>query len=710
MGGRARIWARRFGGQAAPPAARLRPSLSHAAACAAMLVVVDLVKAHRGTYWDGGDMWAWAGAGAAFLLMNATIAAAGMVLRMVASLRLAPSCFKQPAGTVPLAAIAVWVCIVALADPTALTGEGSIMALATGAGCCALYGFIAMFTLALRRGYAAWPAPAALIGAALGVAALAATDAALFLHPSRPNAVAMAALLPFLVLLLGTFVIAFRPRRSGGALALAALALVAVGGYTGQRVWSQLHQEPGEPAAHNGASIVLITTDAQRADWCAPYGGPVSTPSLSALSERGVLFERAYSLAPWTLPSMYAMFASDYPASLTPAAGFEQWKDEMALYAFQPEAPTLAELLRAKGYATAAFVANALMAKDGSAGMLRGFETSGVWGHRTPMRFGPFEHTPLIQDALVHLGMPVVTERPADTARVLTRKAEAFLARQVQHETARPFFLWLHYMDPHGAYAPPPPFTPPGPGWDVYCNADPYWDTPLTDDRGVLDVTKRQRERIIALYKGEIRYVDYRIGQVLTALDVHQQELRTVVCYTSDHGEEFWDHGAYGHGHSLHEELIRVPMALAGPGIIQGRESGPVSHVDLMPTLADLAGVEAPATWKGTSLRPVLEGGQATGGPVFAAGTNLYSPEGPLEAIITRDWKAVRPIGHRPTLFRHGRSGMSTAQAEPNLNVVSTLLESLDAWASTHRTLAATTGVELSGEVEEKLRAFGYIR
>jgi len=383
-------------------------------------------------------------------------------------------------------------------------------------------------------------------------------------------------------------------------------------------------------------NLILITADTLRADVMSLHGGDVPTPNLTAIGEQGAIFDAAYSLAPWTLPSMTGMFASRYPHGLNPHGNVDTWSDEQLLYRMEGESKTLAERLRQEGYATAGFVANPLL-RD-RRGILRGFDTTAFVSHRAYTKESIFSAQTWLENTLHQFGAPWIVERPADATRALVKHGATFIRDQGN----RPYFLWLHIMDPHTPYSPPAEYAPDDGPWPVYCNSDPYWNTPLSDDDGSLDVSEDQKRHIQALYEGEVRYVDAAVGRVAKIADIETSN--TYFVFTSDHGEEFWEHGGYGHGHSLFDELVQVPFIVTGPDIPPRRDPTPMSAVDLMPTLADFMEVDHDSHWRGVSVATALRAGVEPErvSPVFAQGTNFYCRPEPLQMLVRGNWKAVR--------------------------------------------------------------------
>jgi len=333
------------------------------------------------------------------------------------------------------------------------------------------------------------------------------------------------------------------------------------------------------PEAAPPPAVVLITCDTLRADHLGLYGHPGATsPRLDALARESRVFEAAWSMAPLTGPSLSALLTGRLPEEL----GLDDNRNVLA-----GAAETLAERLAGARIDTAAVVSNWVLRRR-----------------------------PELPDAGVQQGFAhfddrmdeVEPSRPDLRERRATRTTDAALAWLDGRDGARPFFLWVHYQDPHGPYTPPddclrPPVlgSPPEPELAVG-----------TDQRGrgvlpayqVVD-DERRPEAYRARYEGEIRYFDRELGRLLDGLRARGILERALLVFTADHGEALGEHGHYfAHGHDLHRELVRVPLLLRPPGGAReaGRVAAPASHLDLFPTVLGFFGLE-PGTCRGVDLR-----------------------------------------------------------------------------------------------------------
>jgi arylsulfatase A-like enzyme len=317
-------------------------------------------------------------------------------------------------------------------------------------------------------------------------------------------------------------------------------------------------------------NVILIGLDTVRPDHLGAYGYERGTsPRIDQLAAEGVLFENAVSQAPWTHPSFATVFTSLYPTQHGATTVGTRMSEGF---------PTLAGILGEYGYATGAVInAPSLSPKFG---VNRGFD-----------------HYDILEPW---------SERPAD---VVTRSALEWI--DLQHD--QPFFLFVHYFDPHMPYAPAAPYDTlfdPDYGGTLGASFNIVGTAGLREEWvGQYDSwPDPDKDHIVALYDGEIAFADRAIGELIDGVAKRGLRDRTLVVFLSDHGEEFFDHGGLDHGHSLFDELIHVPLVVSLPGRISPttRISQYVRLVDVMPTILDLLGLEQPPHLEGVSLKPLL--------------------------------------------------------------------------------------------------------
>ncbi len=320
--------------------------------------------------------------------------------------------------------------------------------------------------------------------------------------------------------------------------------------------------------------IVLITIDTLRADRLGIYGSRLGlTPHLDQFARGALVFERAYAVAPITAPSLSTAFTSHYP---------HETKVTDNGLTIPTEIETLAGFLREQGYETAAVVSNPVL----------------TWPNRLDVRFESYD------DDLPEREM--YREEPTRRA---ARTTDAALKRWREHGS-RPFFLWVHYMDPHG------PYEAPGVLLEKADRATPAFDRMLpvsATDRGLGGIPKYQylpgcfssRDYVVR-HNGAVASLDSELGRLLDSSELASLRTQGLICITADHGEALGEHDTwFAHGENLYQEMLRIPWIVKGRGIRQGRRPDLVSLVDLLPSLQDYLGTKADRSWRGV---PVFRG------------------------------------------------------------------------------------------------------
>ncbi|MBN1586130.1 MAG: sulfatase [Candidatus Omnitrophica bacterium] len=438
------------------------------------------------------------------------------------------------------------------------------------------------------------------------------------------------------------------------------LAIVAVKALLSDRV----------PARNKSPNLILISIDSLRADHlgCYHYGKPTS-PNIDRLAKQGILFTDCTASSSWTLPSHVSMMTGMYPSShgvINPN------------FKLRDEADTLAEQLKSNGYSTAAFVSGPLVTS--TFGFDQGFDI--------------FEES----------NSSTLEEKGAGdiTSPGLTQAIISWLKKPGKD----PFFLFLHFWDVHYDYIPPDPYA--GLFDRDYTGTFDGRDYVHTDILGP-PVDANALNHAQALYDGELRWVDYHVGLILDALEELDLDTHTVILLTSDHGDEFNDHGNLGHGKNLYESTLRVPLILASPYHPKGVEiSTPTSIVDIPATLLDAVGVVSSIPTEGAS---ILAQSAHTARPIFSE--------------LHEEFKSVR-IGVNKGIF-DSRDQLieaydlatdpreySNLVSNPNTSFEMTarkLKEKYTTWQDTVRKKQnwAVRRAKQQEEISEQLRSLGYL-
>ena len=451
-------------------------------------------------------------------------------------------------------------------------------------------------------------------------------------------------------------------------------------------------------ATADAPAAILFVCDTMRADFTSLIGPDAAqTPTLHELKGHGIFFQQHYALAPWTVPSMHGLMSSNYPPGMDPYLPNFPLAEAVVKFRVPPDVPTLAELLNERDYYSGAFVGNTLL--DNGDGLLRGFDlTQSVYRdwefhHR---KAGVMTRTPFIHDVIrrvVPSAAPLVF---TDHTPMMTYLAKRFC----QIYEGKRYFLYVHYMDPHGPYTPPKKFQKTIDKW-------PYPDSYTEIDHP--PVSPEQLETIAA-YLGEIEYVDDAMGQVIEAAGGWGILKHTVITMTSDHGEEFWDHGGTGHGHTLFQELLHVPWVIAGPSTEDAFTFGAeTSAVDVMPTLAAMLGVEKPEAWRGVDIATSREG-RTNRSKAFAQSNYLGAP---LQMFVRDQKKLIRKSGEDVKAFYELADDPYELNPLDDHERMQEFDEALDEWSASFPSVITEVEGDVSDEEaaerEEQLRSLGYI-
>lgn len=375
-----------------------------------------------------------------------------------------------------------------------------------------------------------------------------------------------------------------------GALGLACVASAAL--VAGVREPAAAQADPAT-ASH----VVLLSIDTLRADHLGCYGNPiVKTPSLDALARESVLFENTISAIPLTNPSHTTMLTGVYPG--------EHRVEGNAPEPIQGGHPTLPRLLAARGFETAGFVSSAVLDQRISR-LHRRFQTYDDNLGPLPDMPELMFRTPLFQAASDEFRTRTLLRDRRRGDETVSAVID-WLARNAH----RRFFLFVHLYDPHGPYAPPPPYdrmydpTYNGKVLDVYDKTIAQRSALLADPRAV--------RHMKAAYSGEVTYADSQVGRLVGALRREGILDDTLLIVTSDHGESLGEHGYYfDHSLDLHDPSLKVPLLMRLPSERDGgtRVSAITSLVDITPTVLDVTGTQTHAHFDGVSLLGYLHGG-----------------------------------------------------------------------------------------------------
>ena len=423
-------------------------------------------------------------------------------------------------------------------------------------------------------------------------------------------------------------------------------------------------------------NVLVYLIDTLRADHPGAYGyGLDTSPNLDALARDGILFTHSLAQSSWTRSSVASIFTGLHPRSHNVNGRTDK---------LSPRALTLASLLSVNGYQTAGIITNGNVSRN--FGFELGFET--------------YVHLRERRTHEIHVLSDVLNER-----------AFSWLESR---DTERPFFLYLHAVDPHDPYTPRSPFRERFVASQQYPNfvaLRALFRAPIDPDDAPAISSELQ-----ALYDAEIAFNDYQFGLLVQWLKDHGLYDSTVLLLVSDHGEEFQDHGGWGHGNTLYREQLEVPLIIKLPGQAHAGQivDRTAQHVDLMPTILSLLALPIPPEVQGQSLWPAIASSRAD---THSWSTSYLALDGrTMEGFQTGGHKLIRYLTPHQTTFRVDVFDLEADPAELS-DVASSravlrgyLLSSLRRQVQQQPPLLSADEAVLDAELEERLRALGYIR
>ena len=436
--------------------------------------------------------------------------------------------------------------------------------------------------------------------------------------------------------------VATTPRRPGRGVLIgvvAAIVVAIVGGY--------LMLSGRAPSYASGAfkdyNVVLITLDTTRADHLPVYGyRGVRTPGLDRLAENGIVFDNAIAHVPLTLPSHTSILTGLLPI----AHGVRDNEG----YQVDPKLTTLTEILKGRGYRTAAFVSAFVL--DARFGLDRGFD----------LYYDEFNR---------------YQEVNRDDIQRRAEETEAQVERWLPAQKGHPFFLWVHFYDPHDPYDPPEPFH-----------------SSYAANR----------------YDGEIAYMDQSVERLLAALRESGVAEKTIVIATGDHGEGLGEHGELTHAMFLYRTTLRVPLIVSLPGGRARRVAEVVRHIDLAPTILDFLGIPAVEAMQGESLLPVINGREGDDRAAYSESlyAKLHYGWSPLAAVTERKYELIdAPKAELYDSAADPSQKRNLLQEKPE--VAADLRDRMGEIVATLGRTDLAGPKKMDADTEQKLRSLGYL-
>lgn len=422
-----------------------------------------------------------------------------------------------------------------------------------------------------------------------------------------------------------------------------------------------------EPSRSDGQrpSVLLVVADTLRRDHLGAYASTIgASPRIDAFAASAVVFENAYAQSPSTKPSIASLFTSLLPSQHGTIHNY---------HALASRFVTLAEVFKASGFETAGFTENPIITAEFD--FDQGFDEYTLYPER-------------------HAGSHSASEE-------FDKAVHDWLGKNSQH----PFFLYVHYADPHSPYWAPPAYR------------GRFAKTPGPAGKG-LNVNSSSVEDIgeaIAKYDEEISYIDDRFGGLLDRLQELDIDDKTIIVFLSDHGEAFGEHGNFHHSHSVYSELIDIPLIISANAKMRaGRRTEATQHIDILPTLLDLAGIapsdsdlEASMQVQGQSLvdsnRTNLDGRriisehlrEGWGKRMRSVVSGEYKLIEDLDAGLFQLFSVETNPGDRTGLDAH-------APREVRKQLVSVL-------GGFHKAVADAPEIEIDPKVQSQLRRLGYV-
>ncbi len=428
-------------------------------------------------------------------------------------------------------------------------------------------------------------------------------------------------------------------------------------------------------------NIILISIDTLRADrlGCYGYRGKIS-PQIDSLAKDSVVFENAFAQSNWTLPSHVSLLTSLNPYHHQVYLAHEK---------MSPSLVTVADILRANQYVCAAITGGGYVSER--FGFSKGFDS--------------------------YKGERLVFHAPNE-AEELQRHALAWLERNQDKK----FFLFLHTYQVHDPYYFHKGIT------EAFLEGEPLWESmPLPaffrkqPEKRKYKFSRRERDNIIALYEGEIRYTDeFLIKPVVHKLKELDLYDRTMIVFTSDHGEELLDHKRWLHGHTLYNELIKVPLIIKFPGSKYSTKRSKiiVRSIDVVPTLLEEAGIDfAPFDFDGQSLLDIIKGREKKHRTYISDFSRKDSSDlRPTMVSTNRDyWKII--INRKkspPKIFLYDfnsdpleKHNLENSKGQLARSLFNLILEHYDHF---RKVLRKSEKVEMDEELRQRLRALGYVQ
>lgn len=375
----------------------------------------------------------------------------------------------------------------------------------------------------------------------------------------------------FLLLSFSTAIIFRHPQKSSSSVKLLlALSLIFALGIILTIMTNNNSKDSSNefaPSDHKIRHVILLSVDTLRKDMLSCYGGSsFRTEHIDKLADDGIMFKNAISSSSWTIPAFASIMTGTYPHIHQMTERDSRLSENLK---------TLAEYMSENGYYTGAIGNNVFLSIQTN-NFFQGFLSTDFY----PKKEGQSSYITRIIGGL----FPGLFKLNAGTSELTDLAID-----WVEENREKDFFLWLHYIDPHVPYSPPEEYLP---SMEMPEGLEKSFNEGKSVRFGYMISSKEERKWIKGLYEGEVRYVDNNIGRFISRLKELDLYDDSLIVFLSDHGEEFWDHNGFEHGHTLYNELINIPLIIKVPDAkLKGEIDGIVSTTSVTPTILNLCDV-----------------------------------------------------------------------------------------------------------------------
>jgi arylsulfatase A-like enzyme len=464
------------------------------------------------------------------------------------------------------------------------------------------------------------------------------------------------------------------------------------------------------------ANVLVLLIDTLRADYLSCYGFELPTsPNIDKFAGEGAQFLNTFSPASWTKPATASLMTGFYPSTHQANTMGSGLSDSFEI---------MPEIYKKKGYRTAIFTSNNLVSPlfgfdqgvdffyYGKAQMIRELMLGDIIRTLSRMELEKRQQLEAFLwelESYLRFGEQVAYDLSADALNT------NFL-EWAESDAGRPFFAYIHYIEPHYPYTPPPPYDSLFAGVESGEFVQPEQNYGFQPFDRMDPVDPELVRTVLGEYMGEIAYIDDCLGRFFSELDKRGILDKTLVVLTADHGEEFFEHSMWGHGHSLFNEVVDIPLIMRYPALIPPgtKVSTLASLVDILPTLYDFSGIQASHVLPGKSLLPFLREGDAVAdghksyGEVLRGGQMaLYITDGTYKLLKCE--KGVLEETLMFSILEDPSENTNLSDSLPDLKN-SLLIAMEEIHKSSSSNAVEQKEVEIDKTTEDQLKAMGYIQ